>query len=44
LDFQEADEREMDGIEAVAELANYHKKNTKATGDMIVHLLFIVII
>jgi len=30
----------MDGIEAVAELANYHKKkNTKATGDMIVHLL-----
>jgi hypothetical protein len=26
----------MDGIEAVAELANYHKKkNTKATGDMI---------
>jgi hypothetical protein len=36
----------MDGIEAVAELANYHKKkkNTKATGDMIVDLLFIVII
>jgi hypothetical protein len=29
LDFQEADEREMDGIEAVAELANYHKKTLK---------------